>query len=119
MKSVISVLSILLGFVFIFNTELCDYIYDYSNPLERLEWINLRYRIYESLLFLSVLIAFLSTKKRIHKSMLSFVIVLLFFSLSDKIIFKLNSYSYTDILVLFISVIVSFIIFNKCPQNKQ
>lgn len=81
-----------------------------------MDWIWLRYRMYETVLFCLSIIMVYECKNRFTKMIFGFISVMIFSSLFDKLVFKINHYSYTDAFSTFIALTVAIVIFHKNPQ---
>lgn len=111
MNKVNCILGVLFSFLFIMNKHICDYFFDYS-----LDWLNLRYAIYEFMFLLATIIIY-RVGDRWVKMIFAFIGTFIIGSLVDKIFFNTYSYHLTDISVYVVSVALVVIIFNK-TQNE-
>lgn len=78
-----------------------------------------RFRIYEIMCLVLAVVIFLDSANRWIKSMIGFLIILVVSSLIDKLVFKVTSYLYSDILIGIIALGTSILIYRKYDYVRR
>lgn len=120
-KNVILILFILL---YLFNYEICNYLY--SGGFDRLtmeewslygnQWTSLRYNLYE-FMFMLVLVSGFVNPNKYSRSISLFIIIIIFFSLIDKVFSDIVTRHLHDIVVIGFSGFVSTLYFIRYENS--
>lgn len=106
MIAIRNLFGIIIAVLFIFNTWICDYFYDYG--VNGREWLILRYRIYESMIIMGCFVGF-SINNGFSKIVFSSALILTCFSFIDKLVFHISSFK---VFVGYYSIAIALIAYN-------
>lgn len=103
---------ILLIITWFANSHVLLYLFPYKTHEEYYAFIAKSNIAYEIMLLLAVAVAFFETKGML-KALATFIMILVFASVIDKAIFRITTYIYSDIVLVFVALVVSRFVYGR------
>lgn len=107
----VTLISIFLVFWFL-NSPALQRLYNVSEYQGYIDFVATRFKVYESMFLMLSIVCFISCSG-ISKALACFSVIMITGSLVDKIVFGVNGYVWADIVLIFVGLIVSVIVWKS------
>lgn len=120
MRAVLIIAFLVMWFL---NSPILQRIYDVTDYYGYIQFVATRFRVYE-LMFLTLAVVCFISCSGVSKAFACFAVIMIAGSLVDKVIFGVTGYVWADIVLIFVGLIASVIVYGRSrslgkPQERS